>query len=251
MQNNLLTICGLSTVRALAADAPQRIERLFFDEAAAPLFAEACRYLSQKRKIYRLVTPAELKKIADTAHHQGVAAVIHAPESLPLERLELAHSTLCLHDVLNPHNVGAIMRTTAFFGVRDLIMSRKTYEAAMTASAWRVAEGGISLTHCYVYEDARDLLARAKRRGWWCAAAVRPERATLPSLESIAARAANAPVIVCLGNEEQGLPPAFVAGCGYRFTIAGSGRVESLNVSVTAALCLEKMSQRHSGRKPE
>ncbi|WP_169314418.1 TrmH family RNA methyltransferase [Turneriella parva] len=251
VQNNLLTICGLSTVRALAAAAPERIERLFFDETNAPRFAEVCRYLSQKRKIYRLVTPAELKKITDTSHHQGVAAVIHAPEPLRLEGLELSHSTLCLHDVKNPHNVGAILRTTAFFGVRDVIFSRKSYDAAMTASAWRVAEGGVSLTHCYVYEDAHDLFSRAKMLGWWCAAAVRPEKGRLPSLESICVRAGRAHVVACLGNEEEGLPGAFVAGCGYKFTILGSGSVESLNVSVTAALCLEKMSRNYSGLRPE
>jgi RNA methyltransferase, TrmH family len=251
VQNNLLTICGLSTVRALASDSPQRIERLFFDETTAPLFAEACRYLSQKRKIYRLVTSVELKKIADTAHHQGVAAVIHAPEPLPLERLALSHDTLCLHDVLNSHNAGAILRSTAFFGVRDIVMSRRTYDATMTASAWRVAEGGISHTNCYVYDDAKDFLARAKRQGWQCVAAVRPEKGRVPSLESLLGKAAHAPVIVCLGNEEEGLPTAFIAGCGARFTIAGSGQVESLYVSVTAALCLEKIKKHHSGHKPE
>ncbi len=251
MQNNLLTICGISTVRALASDSPQRIERLFFDETTAPLFAEACRYLSQKRKIYRMVTPAELKKIADTAHHQGVVAVIHAPEALAVERLELARNTLCLHDVLNSHNIGAILRTTAFFGVRDIIMSRKSYAAAMTASAWRVAEGGISHTHCYIYDDFQVMLARAHRRGWRCAAAVRPEKGRLPSLESLLARAADTRVVVCLGNEEVGLPNAFITGCDAKFTIIGSGQVESLNVSVTAALCLEKMEKHHSGRRPE
>lgn len=241
MQNNLLTICGLSTVRALAASAPERIERLFFDETTAPLFAEACKYLSQKRKIYRLVSAAELKKISDTAHHQGVAAVIHAAAPLPLEKLRLTQSTLCLHDVLNPHNVGAILRTSAFFGVYDIIFSQKSYAAAMTASAWRVAEGGVSLTRCHVYADAKDFFAFMNRARLRSAAAVRPEKGQLPTLEAIVANANNSPVVVCLGNEENGLPRTFTEGCSDRFTIPGSGQVESLNVSVTAALCLEKM----------
>jgi len=244
VQNQLLTICGLSTVRALAASAPERIERLFFDETTAPQFAETCRFLSQKRKVYRLVTAAELKKITDTAHHQGAAAVIHVAAPHTLEKLKLAQHTLCLHDVLNPHNVGAILRTAAFFGVYDIICSKKSYAAAMTASAWRVAEGGVSLANFHVYNEAKEFFAFADRLKLRSAAAVRPDKEKLPALEAVLSSAGESKVVVCLGNEEAGLPRSFVEACSDRFTISGSGKIESLNVSVAAALCLEKM-QKH------
>jgi TrmH RNA methyltransferase len=43
---------------------------------------------------------------------------------------------------------------------------------------------------------------------------------------------------VALGNEENGLSPATAAACSQRVTLPGSGRVESLNVSVAAALMI-------------
>ena len=241
MAKKLLTVCGLSSVKAIAQHTPDRIERLFFDQQNARLFAATSSYLANRRKIYRLVTTEELKKITDTPHHQGVAAVIQEPAAHDVANLDLRSGTLCLHDVLNPHNVGAILRTAAFFGITDIIASQQSYAAAMTASAWRVAEGG--LTHCrlYSYSAPRVLFSAAENKGWVTAAAVRPGKESLPSLGALVAQQIKS-VVVCLGNEENGLAPDFVRSCRATFTIPGSGKVESLNVSVAAALCAAKLA---------
>lgn len=262
MQNNLLTICGLSSVRALADSAPDLIERLFFDENNAPLFGEACRTLARNHKTYRLVASDELKKISDSAHHQGAAAVIHEPSALRLSELSpvglgasvrpptprppyrLVNHMLCLHDVLNPHNVGAILRTAAFFGVSQLILSRASYAAAMTSAAWRVAEGGLSHVKLFAYDDEQDFFAWMKLNLVSAIAAVKPGKGTQRTLREFIADTKNPQtIVVCLGNEENGLPQPFIEACGKRFSIAGSGKIESLNVSVVAALCLEKISE--------
>lgn len=241
MQKNLLTVCGLSSVRAVADTTPELIERLFFDEKNAPLFAAACRKLAQARKTYRLVKADELKKITDTPHHQGVAVVMHPPRAAALSDLTATGNTLCLNDVLNPHNVGAILRTAAFFGARHIIVSQASFSAAMTASAWRVAEGGLSHVKLYAYADMQAFFQWVKQAGAIVAAAVRPEKGIVSQLGGILAESTRRPVVVCLGNEENGLPAAFVKACSQKFSIPGSGKIESLNVSVTAALCLEKL----------
>lgn len=241
MQKNLLTVCGLSSVRAVADSTPELIERLFFDEKNAPLFADACRRLAQARKTYRLVKPDELKKITDTPHHQGAAVVMRPPQPLPLTDLKVLRHALCLNDVLNSHNVGAIVRTAAFFGAPHVIVSQPSYGAAMTASAWRVAEGGLSHVKLYAYRDAQEFFSWAKQNSVITAAAVRPEKGIASRLGEILTENAMRAVVVCLGNEEDGLPPAFVKSCSKKFSIPGSGKIESLNVSVTAALCLEKL----------
>lgn len=241
MAKKLLTVCGLSSVQAIAQHTPDRIERLFFDAENARLFAGTCKYLAAKRKTYRLVTDEELRKITDTPHHQGVAAVIHQPAALELGELNLSSGTLCLHDVLNPHNVGAIARTAAFFGVTNLILSEQSFAAAMTASAWRVAEGGLSHCRLYAYAAPRVLFSEAEKKGWVTAAAVRPGKEKLDTLGELIEKHRR-DAIICLGNEENGLPTEFVKGCRATFTIPGSGMVESLNVSVAAALCVAKLA---------
>lgn len=242
MSENLLTVCGLSSVRALATETPELIERLFFDDAHAPLFSDTCRFLAKERKTYRLVTSEELRKIADTTHHQGVAAVIRLPPTLRLADAKLSVHTLCLNDVVNPHNVGAILRTAAFFGSSHLVLSRASYAAAMTSAAWRVAEGGLTHTTLWVYDDPEEFFAWAAG-SYRTLAAVKPEAKKMRSLGEFIRDKNTAPLVVCLGNEEEGLPAAFTGRCNGRFSIAGSGKIESLNVSVTAALCLEKLAQ--------
>jgi TrmH RNA methyltransferase len=64
-----------------------------------------------------------------------------------------------------------------------------------------------------------------------------------------AARPRPAPVAIVLGNEEQGLAPEVAAACSRLVTIPGSGRVESLNVSVAAAVLLWEFVGRPS-REP-
>lgn len=241
MEKTTFTVCGLSSVRAIAAHTPHLIERLFFDEKNAPLFAEACRYLAQARKIYRMVPAEELKKITDTSHHQGAAVVIEPPPGQPLSGTFPGH-ILCLNDVGNPHNVGAIMRTAAFFGVRHIVVSRKSHAAAMTAAAWRVAEGGLTHVSLYVYDTTEEFFTWTLAQGLRPLAAIRPDEKTNRSLGEFLRDKGKSAAVVCLGNEEEGLPPAFVSRCAGRFTISGSGKIESLNVSVTAALCLEKLT---------
>ena len=50
--------------------------------------------------------------------------------------------------------------------------------------------------------------------------------------------AAEKPIALVLGNEEQGLTPAVAETCTRLVTLPGSGKVESLNVSVAAAILL-------------
>lgn len=188
-----------------------------------------------------MVTAAELKKITDTAHHQGAAAVIQEPAADELGRLHLSSGTLCLHDVLNPHNVGAIARTAAFFGITNLIVSQRSLAAAMTTSAWRVAEGGLSHCRLFTYSTPQALFSEAEKKGWVTAAAVRPGNGKPATLSEFVQKNRNSAVI-CLGNEEQGLPAGFVQHCRATCTIPGSGLVESLNVSVAAALCVARLA---------
>lgn len=241
MGKKQFTICGLNSVRAVATYTPEIIERLFFDASSAALFSEACRHLAQMRKTYRLVTADELKRISDSTHHQGAAALIDEPPPRPLAGLKLQSPSLCLHDVLNPHNIGAILRTAAFFGVSSIVVSRATFAAAQTQSAWRIAEGGLTHVTLYVYENARDFFSWIRDSNLRALGAIKPDGKKSRTLREFLRDKNKGHAIICLGNEEEGLPAAFVNECNGRFSISGSGKVESLNVSVAAALCLNEI----------
>jgi TrmH RNA methyltransferase len=53
------------------------------------------------------------------------------------------------------------------------------------------------------------------------------------------------PIALVLGNEEDGLPRATLAACDAIVTIPGSGSVQSLNVSASAAILIHALTQRN------
>lgn len=255
-QRKLFRVAGLAAVSALFAHEPERVERLFFDERLKPAVGAFCKAMAAARKPYRMVEGDELAKVAGTVLHGGVVALM-APRTLPLFDTETARRTaeplLILDGVGNPHNLGAILRTAAFFGLPRVLVSDHPGQALPSEAAYRVAEGGFEWV---TLERAPALPAVLKRlrashrvfgtaldqtrptvdadalTGW------RGKQGAKPS-----APAAKPPAVV-LGNEEDGIPPATLAACEAVLTIPGSGRVQSLNVAATAAILIHALAAR-------
>ena len=68
------------------------------------------------------------KKFGEDAVHQGIAAYVSPSEIIQLEDVIQAYETrpsgllLCLDQVTDPHNVGAIVRSAAVFGAAGVIV---------------------------------------------------------------------------------------------------------------------------------
>ena len=144
-----LIICGLAPVRALFARDPAAIDRLFFDYATGRKIGVICKVLAGARKVYRCVEPAELQRIAGTVHHGGIVAMtgrraLRAPLPDDVRRWAAARAPLLLLDRIgNAHNLGAVVRTAAFFGVKHLVIPDHPQQALPGDAAYRVAEGGM------------------------------------------------------------------------------------------------------------
>jgi TrmH RNA methyltransferase len=234
-----LKICGLAAVRARFARDPKSIKRLFFDHAMAQRVGVISRVLSQEKKIYRLVEPAELEKISGSIHHGGIVAVVSALPVRVVTTNEVARwakrgeSVLVLDRIGNAHNLGAIARTAAFFGVPRLVIAADATSAKPTDAAHRVAEGGFEALEVWQSENLVVLAGDLAAAGFEVVgAATRGGRADAPR------PADRKPVALILGNEEQGLSPELATACTRLVTLPGSGKVESLNVSVAAAVLM-------------
>lgn len=237
-------VAGLPAVSALFARDPRRAERLFYDERMKEPAGPFCKLMAAQHKPYRMVLPDELARIAGTALHGGIVAVAKPrplPAFDPLDAKGWAAAgqpLLLLDGVGNPHNLGAIARTLAFFGMARLVLSDHPGQALPSEAAYRVSEGGLEWVELYRAERfaARLKLLKAHYRVVGTAlGAGRP-------LEQVLKPGAK-PVAVVLGNEEDGLPPATLAACDEIATIAGGGRVQSLNVAATAAIIIHELSK--------
>jgi TrmH RNA methyltransferase len=234
----LLRICGPAAVRALFARDPGRVERLFFEPRLAAAAAGFKRLLAQARKPYREVPPEELARIAGTPLTGGIVAIAR-PQPLPRFAPEAASDwardgrlLVILDGVGNPHNLGAIARSAAFFGMPRLLLADRPQQALPSDAAYRVAEGGLEHLALYRARLPDDLEALSPHYRLIAAAA---EGGAPP-------QPGGRPPALILGNEEQGPDPASLARCEARVTIPGSGRVQSLNVAAAAAILFYELT---------
>lgn len=138
----------------------------------------------------------------------------------------------CLQD---PHNVGAIFRTAAFFGVKGILLT-KDRSAPMTGTVYDVAAGGVeSVPFCLVPNLARSL-ETAKKSGLWLLGTSEHESTSyvdvLPDRQWL----------LIIGNEEKGLRRLTLDNCDVVCGIPPRGDVTSLNASVATAIMVSRLS---------
>ncbi|MEN9840547.1 MAG: hypothetical protein RL376_347 [Verrucomicrobiota bacterium] len=239
--SNEITLCGLPAVQARFARDPASIKRLFFDEATSRKLGAMCKALAAAKKVYRCVPPAELEKIAGSLHHGGVACVVQAPKLEAPTPREIAtwaarrEAVVVLDRIGNAHNLGAIARSAAYFGVAHLIIPAHPSAALPGEAAYRVSEGGLEYIKVWRVPALPAFLGALKAAGYDVLGAA--TRGGAPVARTPAAK----PVALVMGNEEQGLAPEVVKACGALVTLSGTGKVESLNVSVAAAVLLHTL----------
>ena len=251
MKPSELKLCGLAAVRARFTREPASIQRLFFDAATGRKIGVMCKALAAAKKVYRCVEPAELEKIAGSVHHGGIVAVVAPPRlraPLPAELKAWAEQRvplLLLDRIGNAHNLGAIARTAGFFGLKRIILPADPAAALPGEAAFRVAEGGLEAVEVFRVASLAGFARELAAAGYEViAAATRGGRPEAASPREAAAR----PVALVLGNEEHGLAPAVAAACTRLVTLPGSGAVESLNVSVAAAILMWELFARDATR---
>lgn len=235
-----LRLCGLAAVRARFQRDPGSFQRLYFDAATGRKIGVLCRVLAQGKRIYRQVTSEELERIAGSVHHGGIVAVVTPPAVRPVTAEVVAGwaregaRVLLLEGIGNAHNLGAILRTAAFLGLPHLVLAGDAAAAQPNDAAHRVAEGGFEHVALWRTADLPGVIGQLRAAGGEVIGAATRGGAPRPSARP-PGRALRA---VVLGNEEQGLSAPTAAACSQRVTLPGSGRVESLNVSVAAALMI-------------
>lgn len=240
-QRDVQRICGVNAVRALFLRRPEEVVALNYVEARRPVAGPLCRYLARHRRPYDEVSPERLARLAGTEHHGGIMALALARRALPLEgppppALFAAPVLPVLDGIGNPHNLGAIARTAAFFGAKAILLGGDPRQADLSEAAFRTAEG--ALEHLLVMR-ADDLPAALRR----LSGQLRPVAAVAKGGAAPAAVPRTKPIALVLGNEETGPSPEVLAACEGTVTLEGSPLVESLNVAAATAVLLHALRQ--------
>jgi TrmH RNA methyltransferase len=243
-----LKLCGLAAVRARWRRDPSSIQRLFFDYETGRRIGVMCRALAAAKKVYRCLEPAELEKVSGSLHHGGIVAVVREPELRSPSPSDIQtwagkkSSVLILDRIGNPHNLGALARTAAYFGVPHLVIPSSPDAAVPNEASYRVSEGGLEAIAVWQVPDLPSFQKSLAAAGFdVLGAATRGGQPLTPRLARNSAkvpRELRRPAALVLGNEENGMSASVSAACTRLVTLAGSGEVESLNVSVAGAVLI-------------
>lgn len=243
----LMRVSGLPAVAALFATAPERVERLFFEPAIGSKASAFCKTMAAARKPYKQVPPDELARVAGTPMHGSIVALAALKPVPSFDRAAaLAQAPvwagageplLVLDGVSNPHNLGAIARTAAFFGIKRLLLSDHPAQALPSDAAYRVARGGLEYIELFAVRELAEVLTALSAHYRVIGAALNNGRP--PGELSDGGR----PLALVMGNEEDGLSRATLSACDAIVTIPGAagGPMQSLNVAASSAILMHAM----------
>jgi TrmH RNA methyltransferase len=246
-----LAVCGFNAVTALAEYHPESINRLFMREEYLSQFTKLCKSLAERKRPYKFCEDEELERICKSSHHQGIVAMIEepiVPGAVPEDLDEWAQGKtgLILHSVGNDHNLGAIVRSAAFFDAHFVVLSDADEEARLTTSAYRVAEGGMEHVTFRQVRDTAAFLGALSKQVITIGTDIRA-RLRVRDLRTIIREKAELlhtkkpGVAIVVGNEETGLPREVKDRCMALARIPGTGNIESLNVAQAATLFLHEL----------
>lgn len=143
---------------------------------------------------------------------------------------------LALDQIQDPHNLGAIFRSAAFFGVRGIVLT-KHKSAPMTATVYDVASGGVEHVAFAIETNLRQSLDAAKAAGLWALGTSEHAPQTVWTI------ARDRSWLVVLGNEEAGLRRLTAENCDELCRIPAAGAIGSLNVSVAAGVLMAALTR--------
>lgn len=244
-KRNELAVCGFAAVKKLEKNHPEKITRLYFTEEVAPKFGGLCRKLAKQHGIYNQKPAAELEKLSGTVHHQGVVAMIESPEIIPLDSditdgwVENGENAVLLDRIGNAANFGAIVRSAAFFGIKNIIIPLDEAQTSITTSSYRVAEGGMEYVNIYSVNSTARLLEALKGKMVRVGTDL---SATKKVSELGRISSGEKPVLIILGNEEKGISDIVRQNCDELVIIPWGGMKEGQNESLIDSLNVAQAS---------
>jgi len=191
--------------------------------------------LPQKLK-YTEVSAAEIRKISALNTPQGVLALVHLPatDDIHWDSVRSQHC-LVLDGVQDPGNLGTIIRTAEWFGLKNIICSPGTVDA-YNPKVVQATMGSLARIHVH-YTDLDPFLKTGKM----------PIYGALLEGNSVYETDFGNAGFIILGNEGNGISREMMEKIDHAVTIPRVGQAESLNVAIaTTVFCSEIARQKLS-----
>lgn len=197
-------------------------------------------FLKKHQVKFEFKSKDELFQLSQTKNHQGIVADVKAYSYQPLEILndkESLKHVIILDSIEDPHNLGAILRSAEATQM-DAIIIPKKQQVPLNATVAKVSSGAIEHVPVIEVSNINQAMDYLKSIGFWIVGTDGQTSHTYDDMPK------DVSVAVVLGNEGSGMRPLVKKNCDMLVKIPMHGKINSLNVSVAAALMMYKMINR-------
>jgi len=233
---NGIYIYGMQPVIEALSDAPQSCIAIYTESSPKEARFEHIRAAARKLKIPVNSAPdKKLKELVGDVNHQGVVALLKEfpyqdfTDWLGTLDLEQKPAVLLLDEIQDPHNLGAIIRSAAALGISGILLS-KDRQVQVNSTVFKTSAGSALKIPVIQIGNINQTLELMKQKGFWIAGIDMYGEQTLWNEEF------TTPMVFIIGNEGKGIGEKTLEKCDMRLSIPMSENVDSLNVSVAAAL---------------
>ena len=205
-------------------------------------------FVSNKFKDYNILNLLKTKKIKVTyvddiilnkkvdGNHQGIILEVDDVKTLTLEEyLNITKNKenpllVMLDHLEDPHNFGAIIRTCEAFGIDGIIIPNDR-SVGVNGTVVKTSAGAIVHTNIIRVPNLTSTIEKLKKHGYWFVG-TDMEGTNYTTLDY------NMPICLVIGNEGHGISKIVKNNCDFIATIPMSGKINSLNASVSCAIIL-------------
>ena len=234
-------VYGKHSVRAVFLTRPQDVRRLIL--GGKPAYhadtVAAARLAGVEPEFVAWPDFRRLTGLTDDDKHQGVC-VFAKPRRVfaehELDRLAEGRLVIALDQISDPQNLGAVLRSAAFFGA-DAVLLLKNRSAELTPKVARIAVGGAEFVEVFRVTNLARSLDILREHGYWVYGLDERGERTLGETEF------DPQSVLVVGAEGQGLRQRTRTKCDALVRIPGGREgVESLNAGVATAIALAEMA---------
>jgi len=227
----------------LNSSAAGSVTRIFLQESLKKPVIQEIRDFAKKNKITLSMVPGKyLKNLVGDVAHQGVVAVIRSFEyadfSEWLEEIDFSTNpcVLLLDEVQDPHNVGAMIRSAAAFGLSGVIVPTHR-QAPVTNAVFKSSAGTIMHIPVIKIGNVNQTLKTLKKAGFWIAGIHQGGQT------KISEHTFEEPTAFVIGNEGYGIREKTLELCDFVLSIPMSSDIESLNAAVSTGIACYEWSR--------
>ncbi|KAB3532395.1 23S rRNA (guanosine(2251)-2'-O)-methyltransferase RlmB [Alkaliphilus serpentinus] len=187
----------------------------------------------------------KLNDLAESNNHQGIMAYVAAHDYSTVEEiLEGARKkgktpfVIILDEIMDPHNLGSIMRTADAVGADGIIIPKRR-SVGLTAVVAKTSAGAIEYVPVAKVSNIAQTIDKLKEEGLWVAGA------DMSGEKEHFNQDLKGAIALVIGNEGKGVSRLIKEKCDFLVKLPMVGKIESLNASVAAAILMyEVLRQR-------